>query len=625
MPPQLQHNCSSNDDCDSGEHCEWDPLGGTFAGACVSSFYYANQNRAVLKPPLPPVADLLGFGLTGDRCFSHDHCQGLRSCLGLPLFSSERYNVTSCEYSDRPCVCSPPQFALCASSSDCAHKQEICATANFALRNTYSYRSVPEDRLMLLPPICLSPNLTRAKLVLPLSTNSSVLHDDPDSIATLRQYAPSDLDDHNSSQLIRLQPDMPPFSIPELSTFNALFTNDLANDFIAGILSLLIVSHLHNTFRGLIYGRSGLRYSGYSSFIIFSRLTSLRNLFRLFTLRELNQLPPQFQRRRQPPNRRIFNWLIALPPFLAALLLFSAEFITIIAGTNTRSEFYSDRNFDPIIAIADGTPRHRHTDAANPHCDDFFVPTRGLFENGKVLKCVTPFSGPSPSAFGGSNFLRFIVFYGSGQTLVQVTSQNRSSTSLQLCTSLRSNSGLKLTTMPFRPDMMGTAQRNTFLNRFVNAVNDELGYERVQEARRTWTVNEHLGARGQLEAMELGFRHKWNESIDTIARAVTNQLRSLDLVLNSTGPTWVYTKPYTFEQRNGLMAIVKPYRIPHGWLVLAAVLMTVIHIIVNSYVTHFDDVAYTVMKELMGEDCLMGPLADGGIRGRDVDLVDLLN
>ncbi|KAI0565195.1 hypothetical protein FGB62_21g214 [Gracilaria domingensis] len=149
--------------------------------------------------------------------------------------------------------------------------------------------------------------------------------------------------------------------------------------------------------------------------------------------------------------------------------------------------------------------------------------------------------------------------------------------------------------MPFRPDLMNKYDQITFLNGVMNAVRSRLGYEKED-------IRHQYG---------FGYRPNWNLSTETIVDAMIWGLRDLDLVLNSSGQPWIYTAPYTFERVNPLMAVVKPFRVPHGWLTIAAVVVTAIHVIVNSFVTNFDDVAYPAMKEIIGEDCLLGPLAEG--------------
>ncbi|KAI0557552.1 hypothetical protein FGB62_290g05 [Gracilaria domingensis] len=298
----------------------------------------------------------------------------------------------------------------------------------------------------------------------------------------------------------------------------------------------------------------------------------------------------------------------------------SAEVSTILAATDAREESYADKNFDPVISVPTGPLRPRVEVRSNTYCDDFFVPIRGVFENGKVLKCVTPrVRSPTEDVF---NCIRVVMLYGSGRTMFEMYSQNGSFAAVELSTSVVSKSGETLKTMPFRPDLMSDQERVRLLNGILNRIATKLGHAEVETSRNLWSVQVFKGSGGKLESMDLLHRLDWSDPLESITQAVTSGLRELDLVLNSSGEPWVYTMPYTFERRNALMAITKPYRLCHGWLVLMAFLLTGIHIAVNSWVTHFDDVAYVAMKELLGEDCILGPLVEVEVHSKDVDLVD---
>ncbi|KAI0558953.1 hypothetical protein FGB62_177g09 [Gracilaria domingensis] len=296
-------------------------------------------------------------------------------------------------------------------------------------------------------------------------------------------------------------------------------------------------------------------------------------------------------------------------PILALAVLFVAEFATIIAGTQSRKEYYAEQNFDPVVAAVDGTPMPRAQDRFNEHCDDFFVPTRGIFRSGKVLKCVKP--AAVLLSLGATDLIEVSVEYGAGRTTFWIYSQNGTFAAVDLSTYVQSESGVKLRTLPFRPDMMNKYDQITFLNGVMNAVRSRLGYEKEDIRRELWSSSTARTATGRVDQYFFGYRPNWNLSTETIVDAMIWGLRDLDLVLNSSGQPWIYTAPYTVQRVNPLMAVVKAFRVPHGWLTIAAVVVTAIHVIVNSFVTNFDDVAYPAMKEIIGEDCLLGPLAEG--------------
>ncbi|KAI0563481.1 hypothetical protein FGB62_39g019 [Gracilaria domingensis] len=305
-------------------------------------------------------------------------------------------------------------------------------------------------------------------------------------------------------------------------------------------------------------------------------------------------------------------------PIVALAVLFLAEFATILAGTDNRREYYAEQNFDPVVAAVNGTPVPRVQDRFSEYCDDFFVPTRGIFRSGKVLKCVKPVS--VDAFLGATNLITVDVLYGSGRTIFMIYSQNGTFTAVELSTYVRSEGGVKLRTMPFRPDLMNKYDRITFLNSVMNGVRSRLGLEKEDIRRELWSSNADRSASGRVDTYSFGYRPNWNMSMEKILDAMIWGLRDLNLVLNSSGQPWIYTGPYAFERVNPMMAVVKPFRVPHGWLTLAAVVVTAIHAIVNSFVTHFDDVAYLAMKELIGEDCLLGPLAEGNSESAEVEI-----
>ncbi|KAI0564314.1 hypothetical protein FGB62_28g229 [Gracilaria domingensis] len=615
-PVYANYSCTSSMGCDEGEHCEWDPLVGIASGVCVSSKYYEGERRPILSTPIDSVPSLLGLGLTGDRCFSHKECRGTRSCLAESVFQHEVYHLTPCESSFFSCVCMPLDFAPCSNSSDCMHVDEICASVWFYPANTFSHRSDNDDEEALLEPICVSSSFFQHESVLPVWNNSSTSEFFDLPIAELEVQRLEQ--DKQTSPPVLTDPDNIPFSVPELPFFNSFSINELSNEFIGGILSLIVVSQLHKLVKGLSYNFPGIKHSAYSSYITFSRFNSFRSIFRLFSIREPYAGPGHTPLTRGTQPTIQTSRQLLLRPFAALISLFAIELASIVAGTNTRSEYYAVQNFDPVVAPIQGTPRARVQHTSNQYCDDFFVSTRGLFESGNVLKCVKPFPRDPDEAV--TDIIRVSVLFGSGKTLFEMHSLNGTYSAVELSTFLRSQSGMTMRTMPFRPDLMARHNLTLFLNNMMNGVRRRLGYEEIDVRLPVWSTIQLVGPSDRLESIEFAHRPNWNDSLETITEAVMLGLRDLDLVLNSTGQPWIYTKPYTFEQQNPLMAIVKPYRISHGWLLVFALLVTVVHIVINSYVTHFEDVAYVAMKELMGDDCVLGPLVESNSNTTEVDL-----
>ncbi|PXF39727.1 hypothetical protein BWQ96_10565 [Gracilariopsis chorda] len=282
-----------------------------------------------------------------------------------------------------------------------------------------------------------------------------------------------------------------------------------------------------------------------------------------------------------------------------------------------RSQHFAEQNFDPKISVVRGAQRPRRVDNLWSDCDDFFVSTRGLFESGKVLKCVsevrdqlTPYKAN----------IKLSVRYYSGDTIFDIHSRNGSYKTIDLSTFLLSKGGVRFRTMPFRPDLSSEPELKHLLNGILNGVRRRLGYSELDTRHTLWAGKELEGASEVAEEIIFYHFHDWNDSAETIATAFMAELRYMDLVLNSTGLPWVFTRPYTFEQMNPAIAVVKQYRIAHGWLLIALVLVILIQFVVNTRVTHFDEVAFLAMKELMGEDCVLGPLAADGVVGAEVDL-----
>ncbi|KAI0557578.1 hypothetical protein FGB62_286g01 [Gracilaria domingensis] len=302
---------------------------------------------------------------------------------------------------------------------------------------------------------------------------------------------------------------------------------------------------------------------------------------------------------------------------MAITLLYVVEFVTIVAATQIRLEFYSEQSFDPKISAVQNVQRPRKNDNVRSDCDDFFIPTRGLVESGKVLKCV---SEVDEEPHFGKGYISMSVLYYSGRTLFDIHSSNGSAARVELSTFLQSKSRVNMRTMPFRPDLADEHERKHLLNSIANGVRRRLQHKELDARHTLWSERRSLGSGGVLQTMDFEHYYQWNDSLETIKTALTEELRYMDLVLNSTGKPWVFRRRFTFEQMNAAMAVVKQYRIDIGWLASSLVILSITLFVMNSNVTHFDEIAFVAMKELMGEDCVLGPLVTDGRLGRDVDL-----
>lgn len=116
---------------------------------------------------------------------------------------------------------------------------------------------------------------------------------------------------------------------------------------------------------------------------------------------------------------------------------------------------------------------------------------------------------------------------------------------------------------------------------------------------------------GVLEgARDFSFSGRIHRSHEEITAALVKQLRRMDLVLNSTDAPWVFVREEEYERRENLIIGIQAYnRVPQGALLILAVSLVVLRTIVNVFFTSFDEVAYLVMQEIIGDDCVLGPLA----------------
>ncbi|KAI0558482.1 hypothetical protein FGB62_207g011 [Gracilaria domingensis] len=175
-------------------------------------------------------------------------------------------------------------------------------------------------------------------------------------------------------------------------------------------------------------------------------------------------------------------------------------------------------------------------------------------------------------------------------------------------------------TMPLRPDLQSEAELKYLLNVMLNGVRRRLEYDQLDLRHRWWDRTELLGSKLSSDAIYFDHFYEFNASVEMIGAALKEELRFMDLDLNSTGKPWVFRRSHTFEQIEPLMAVVRQYRIANSWLLIALVIVCITQFVVNSNVTHFEEVAFVAMKELMGADCVLGPLVTDDVVAREVDL-----
>lgn len=546
---------------------------------------------------MPSMSPHIGLGLTGDRCFMQSHCRGARSCLGHAAFPQDIHNISTCYSSIFPCVCTPLNFELCSPTSDCADKGETCAILLFDLYRTYSFLRQEHVQAQLAS-ICLTQALNRSEHVL-LINSTSPSDVSTKTLATLLDPTPVSRTESGFLKRSAIQP----FSARPLSRFNSLTTNDLANDFISGITTLIILIQISSLIRGFMYSSSSICQSGYNRYIAFSRFYAFRNLARLIRVEE--PIPNPREQASQGMALRS-RYQRAILPLLALVVLYVAEIGAIISGTQVRDEITSATNFDPVVALADGTNRRHQKRKFDDNCDDFFIPVRGMQETGRVLKCVQKVSDWEAPPFASG--ISMVAMHSEGRVSFQVCSQNRSCLYADIRTLLRGVGGRSAQTMPLRADL-SEQTTTTLLDGILNRMRSRLGYPPLGRNLTLWTGSRSLGSQNQTQFMEFGHRHDFTESADAVLDALMAELRALDLVLNSSGPPWVFQGPYKFEPVVMTMAVVKRFRVSQGALLIVALVVTIFHIAVNSFLTHFEDVAYIAMKDLIGDDCLLGPLA----------------
>lgn len=576
-------------------------------GTCLPLQAFREQGEQILRSSElnpPPI----GNGYTADRCWLHSNCEA-RSCLGI---SDERdgnglvHKVSTCSLSFLPCVCRPFPFIWCHSQSEC-EPNEICATIRFQSNQTFSHFKAPASFTAVLPPLCVSSSLAdheRVSKIIGDSPPSHPYNTVTGSLVQVEQFAyvspasaPSTCSRHHQPVNGR---ENPPFSAPSVPVFNLFSSNELANEFITGIISLVILVQLSNIVHGIMYGTSSLKTSAVNRYLIFSRLTSLRSLTSLVCTSERTLSGRRWLRTARPIQ---VKYTAAFLPALGLLVLYATEISTIMASSQSRKEVRTSSNFDPVISKSTElpSPRRRVCD----HCDDFFVRTRGLHEAGQVLKCVSNYTYMGAPL---RDSLTMVSDYGSGVLSIFVFTGGNNFSRVELSTFVQTIGQGRFRTMPFRPDQ-NEKRTQCLLNMILNGIHSRLGYSTLSSNLTLWSALAEGNQNGTPENMVFQYQHNWTASLETITTAVVSELRSTDLVLNSTGPPWAFFEEFKYiPVENLLMAVTEQNRIPQGLLAIFAVLLTLLQMILR-FSPHFDDVAYIAMKDVMGDDCVLGPIA----------------
>ncbi|CAN8066068.1 unnamed protein product [Agarophyton chilense] len=389
-----------------------------------------------------------------------------------------------------------------------------------------------------------------------------------------------------------------PFSVKPTSVFNRIAVDDLANDFVHGILALVIVVELGNFCQTIIYATPTLQREALNRFITFHRVRTLRFLHEPITSRfKSNRLLHQMSRNYNSfRNKDCFHLSVAC---FVALALIGIEFVVIFVTTPIFTPITAGATtFDAKLGVTENAPRTRDV---KPGCDDFFVPARGIHKASAVLKCVST----SSSETSGIELKDSISMTNSindnihSFSIRSKTSSNM--TTAKLVISIRSIGQGELEMAPFRADIDRDATIAVFkaiaegtLNRPLPSFESNLISYSVEVGAETVIYEEE----------SLG------EPYDRLTSALISRLRSMDVVLNTTSAPWVFVESRTYEERpNIVVSIMVSNRVPQGVVAIIAVLLVFLRILANARFSSFDDVSYVIMKDIIRDDCALGPLA----------------
>lgn len=410
-----------------------------------------------------------------------------------------------------------------------------------------------------------------------------------------------------------------------VTRFNRFIDNEIGNAFLGGFIVLVILVDLSNIADTIMYGRRTICKSALDRYIIYKRISSMRGLIRLFrgcewTQRDLSfttqksECPEisikitntssaihhtgRLDRQSYPlPNvKRKYSKLVI--PCLIKVLLLLVEALTIFAGTTVSRSVSGHACFDPKVAFPTST---RKRDGL-PLCDNYFLEARGQEKGGDVRKCldVRSRSPPYPNAKQG---ISLYIDETAGVSLFNIATGKQSSSSNIIVSIELMTLGEGRQRVAFlRPDL-NSSYALEFFNTLMMQLFENLQIEPVSKSSELLLH--------QNGAHELHISLGPETSYAKVEVELLSLLRGLDLVLNSTGPPWVLGTDGKFSQRPDIvMAIVAYNRVDHGVLIVVAVLLVILRIIVNSHYSSFDDVAYIGLKEVIKDDCLLGPMAE---------------
>lgn len=401
-----------------------------------------------------------------------------------------------------------------------------------------------------------------------------------------------------------------PFSVAPVSTFNRFSTDEMINAFIGGAIVLVILVELSNIFRAVLCGTAALDKRAIDRYSIFERLADMRHLLPVLTGRESpvhyhTDMPPNIVQQNAPISR---NFSVLCIPTLAAVLLLSAEFASIYAGTTTPFAVTARTNFDPVLALSTRAQRTSQGIA----CDDFFVPSRGLRQGAQVLKCVTNSSVPHNAHISSAEArisLKSSINSNTHMMLVQTGEEMESAVHISI--EIRSIGQGAQHMGVFRWDIDSNYTLAVF-NGIINGTLELL--DLAPDSNVRYFSGMLQGTR------DISYSRSMDRSGEQITAALVKQLRRMDIVLNSTGAPWVFVREDEYERREKLTVGIQVYnRVPQGVLLILAIILVALRTIVNMFFTSFDEVAYMAMKEIIGDDCVLGPLAaNSGLTAQEV-------
>ncbi|KAI0560237.1 hypothetical protein FGB62_120g121 [Gracilaria domingensis] len=296
--------------------------------------------------------------------------------------------------------------------------------------------------------------------------------------------------------------------------------------------------------------------------------------------------------------------LVRCTSWAVAAGLFVAEFAAIIAGAPVFSSVTAGATaFDPKLGLTDISPRKIDVRTG---CDDFFVPTRGIHRASAVLKCISSFQEDIMASSVQDQELDSITLHtnlnDNVHTFAIESTASGKRTSAQLSIVIRTIGQGELQVAPFRWDINDQELIAVFrkvvegtLNRSIPSFEERSGIFSVTSGAMTYVYEEET----------------FEEPHDLLARSLASQLRRMDVVLNSTAAPWIFVDGRTFQKRPDIVvAIVVFNRVSHGAVAIIALVLVVLRVVVNIFLTSFDDVMYVIMKDTIRDDCAMGPLTE---------------